>query len=43
VEAASVTSVAEALGFPLPVADWLADDRAPAEDDLLLALERRER
>jgi hypothetical protein len=41
VEVASVTSVAEALGFPMPVADWLAEDRAPAEADLLLALERR--
>ncbi len=41
VEVASVTSVADALGFPMPVADWLADDRAPAEADLLLALERR--
>jgi hypothetical protein len=42
-EVSGVATVAEALGFPAPVAEWLSDDRAPAEDDLLLALERRVR
>jgi hypothetical protein len=39
-DAVGVASVAEALGFPTPVAEWLTEDRPPVEDDLLLALER---
>jgi hypothetical protein len=36
-------TIAEALGIPTPVAEWLTEERSPVEDDLLLALERRER
>jgi hypothetical protein len=39
-DAVGVASVAEALGFPTPVAEWLTEERPPVEDDLLLALER---
>lgn len=38
-ESAGASSIAEALGFPVPVAEWLADGRTPDDTDLLLALE----
>lgn len=34
-------SVAEALGLPTEAAGWLSDGRAPTEEDLILAMERR--
>lgn len=36
-------TVEEALGFPMPVSEWIADERSPDADDLLLAFERRSR
>src|SRR5688500_5184146 len=33
------TGLAEALNVPSPAAEWVATDRAPTVDDLLLAME----
>ena len=34
-------TVAEALGLPAEAAGWLSEGRAPTQDDLILAMERR--
>lgn len=34
-------TVAEALGLPAEPAAWLSDGRAPTQEDLILAMERR--
>lgn len=34
-------TVADALGVPAPVADWLEEGREPTRADLVLAMERR--